>query len=148
MCCISDNDCNSWVDVVLVFDESTAVALSSGAFTCSRWDNGGGIISIRGEAGEGGEWFIGDKGVEKAMSLSFWRTSAARKVLSLIVCRTTLVGSNGCVIGFISESAAGAVMSDECWWFADSDDGQKIQSWGTTGHSYLASSWQSFRCLR
>ena len=124
MWCIFDNDCNSWVDVELLFDEATiGVALSSGVVTCSCWwDNGGGIISIR---GEGGERFTGDKGVEKAASLSFWRSFAACKVSSVVsrTSRTTPVG----VIGFISDSAAGAAISDGgcwsiCWWWRWSED--------------------------
>ena len=119
--CISDNDCNSWVDVVLIFDESPAAELSSGVVTCSWWDNGGGIISIR---GEGGEWFIGDKGVVKAASLSSWRSESfpapSRKALSSLLCWTTLVdvSASGGVMGFISDSA--------WWWRLSEDSGRDL----------------------
>ena len=130
--CISDNDCNSWVDVVLIFDESTAVELSSGVVTCSWWDNGGGIISIR---GEGGEWFIGDKGVVKAASLSSWRSESFpapnRKALSSLLCWTTLVdvSASGGVIGFISDSA--------WWWRLSEDSGRDLGSRSFGNRSFV-----------
>ena len=68
MCCIS---VNSEVDVKLVSDEATEIALSSEVVTCSRWDNEGGMISITGD--EGGR-FTGDEGpgvVKEAASLLF-----------------------------------------------------------------------------